>query len=354
MAYFSNFNPVLYKFGNENSYSLFTNITQYVDLIDEIKDRDLFLEDYTIPVNERPDQTSFKIYGTTDYYWTFFLVNDHIRENGWPLTVNEVHGAAQKRYPHRMVTVQLQQPDVVDYYDDDNKPIFRTKIVGQDPDQFEVGSIVTGNQTTTRGRIIKRDLALGTFVIDTENVVTESVVQDQVVTPNSNGIVELERTDVQEAETFASPLLWSLLQDDILVTSFRVTIDPFGRKATVSDIPFNPTSTYKLTYYLNTKNLTDGTFVTGEELSYLNPAGTETSMIVYGEMPQYLGTHHYEDSDGKWIDINPLSQTKPAGAIEITMKDYLTQKNEELRQIKLIKPNSIKGIALRFAELMRQ
>jgi len=36
------------------------------------------------------------------------------------------------------------------------------------------------------------------------------------------------------------------------------------------------------------------------------------------------------------------------------MKDYLTQKNEELRQIKLIKPSAIKGIANRFAELMRQ
>lgn len=354
MSYFSNFKPTFYKFGNNPEYSLFTNLTQYVDIIDEIKSRDLFLEDYTIPANERPDQTSFKIYGTADYYWTFFLVNDHIRENGWPLTNNEVHTAAQKRYPHRMVTVELQQPDVIDYYDDDNKPIFRTKIVGQDPDQFEVGSIVTGNQTNTRGRIIKRDLALGTFVIDTENVVTESVVTDQVVTPNSNGILELERTDVQEAETFASPLLWSMLKDDVLITGFRVTIDPFGRKVTISDIPFNPSSTYKLTYYLNTKNLTDGTFVTGEELSYLNPAGTETSMIVYGEMPQYLGTHHYEDSDGLWIDIDPLTQTKPSGAIEITQKDYLTQANESLRQIKLIKPSSIKGIANRFAELMRE
>lgn len=354
MSYFSNFNPTLYKFGNNTGYSLFTNLTQYVDLFDEIKDRDLFLDDYTVPQNERPDQTAFKIYGTTDYYWTFFLVNDHIRENGWPLTVNEVHTAAQKRYPHRMVTVALQQPDVIDYYDDDNKPIFRTKIVGQDPDQFEVGSIVTGNQTGTRGRIIKRDLALGTFVIDTENVVVESVVTDHVVTPNSNGIVELERTDVQEAEIFTNPLLWSMKKDGVLINGFRVEINPFGRKVKISDIPFNPSSTYELTFYLNTKNLTDGTFVTGEELSYLNPAGTETSMIVYGEMPQYLGTHHYEDADGNWIDINPLTQVKPGGAIEITQKDYLEQHNESLRQIKLLKPNAIKGIANRFAQLMKE
>lgn len=354
MGYFSNFKPTLYKFGDEVTYSLFNNLTQYVDLIDEIKSQNLYLDDYTIPVNERPDQTSFKIYGTTDYYWTFFLANDHIRENGWPLTSNEVDTAARKRYPHRMVTVQLQQPDVIDFYGDDNEPIFRTKIVGTAPDQFAVGTTVTGSETGTRGIIIKRDLALGTFVIDTENVVTTSEIFDQVVVPNSNGIVELERTDVQEAETFTSPLLWVLTKDDIAQSNFTVTIDPFGRTAEVSGISFDPNSTYKLSYYINTKNLTDGTFNTGEELSYTNPAGTSTSMLVYNEIPQYLGTHHYEDADGNWIDIDPLDQSKPVGAVEVTMKDYLNNKNEELRQIKVIKPSAIKGIANKFAELMRQ
>lgn len=353
MSLFRNFNPVLYKFGNEDKFSLFTNLTQYADVIDDIKSRDLFLQDYTIPANERPDQTSFKLYGTTDYYWTFFLMNDDIRENGWPLTLNEVHSAAQKRYPHRMVTVKILQPDVIDFYDDDNKPIFRSKLVGTAPDQFEVGSVVEGNVSVTRGIIIKRDLSLGTFVIDTENVVVESEIRDQTIVPNSNGIVELARTDTLGAETFTRPLLWSITRDDLPINGYRVEIDPFGRTVKISDIPFDPTSTYKLTYYINTKNLTDGTFTTGEELSYFNPSGTQTSMIVFGEMPQYLGTHHYEDADGNWVDIDPLTQNT-SGAIEKTHLDYLTEKNEELRQIKYIKPDNIKAVALEFAELMKQ
>lgn len=356
MSYFYNFRPTLYRFGSEeeSSIAVATNLTQYTDYIDQIKNRDLFLSDYTIPVNERPDQTSFRLYGTTDYYWTFFLVNDKMRENGWPLTLKEIHDAAQKRYPHRMVTVQLQQEDVIDYYDDDNKPIYRTKLVGTAPDQFEVGSIVTGNVSGTRGQIIKRDLSLGTFVIDTINVVTTSEVFEEVVVPNSNGIIEIERTDALNAETYTQPLNWVLLKDGIQLTSYKINLDFFSRKASISGVAFDPTSEYKLTYYINTKNLTDGSFVTGEELSYTNPAGTSTSMIVYGEMPQYLGTHHYEDVDGNWIDIDPLTQTKPVGAIEVTMKDYLANENESLRQIKLIKPDSIKGVVNEFADLMRK
>ena len=354
MSYFYNFRPTLYRFGDETSLSVTTNLTQYVDAIDQIKSRDLLVTDYTIPANERPDQTSFRLYGTTDYYWTFFIMNDHIREGGWPLTLFEVHSAAQKRYPHRMVTVQLQQEDVIDYYDDDNKPIYRTKVIGTAPDQFEVGAIVTGNISGTRGKIIKRDLSLGTFVIDTINVVLTSEVLEQVVTPDSNGIINLERTDAQEAETFTQPLNWVLLKDGLQLSSYDVSFDPFKRKATITGVAFDPTSEYKLTYYIDTKNLTDGSFQTGEELSYTNPAGTATSMIVYGEMPQYLGTHHYEDVDGNWIDINPLTQAKPVGAVEVTMKDYLSNVNESLRQIKLIKPNSIKGIVNEFSALMGQ
>jgi len=353
MGYFKNFNPTLYKFGNENSLSLANNLSTYVDVIDQVKINDVMLNDFVIPRNERPDQTSFRIYGTTDYYWTFYLTNDHVRERGWPLTLNEVTSAAKIRYPHRMVTMKLKQPDVVDYYDDDNKPIFRTKLIGTAPDNFEVGRVVTGSTSGTKGIIIKRDLSMGTFVIDTINVVTRSQVSEQVVTPNSNGIIELERIDTQEAETFTDPLLWILTKDDI-VLDVRTEINPFGRSVLISGIAFDPTSVYKLTYYINTKNVTDGTFNAGEEISYPNPAGGDTSGIVYAESEQYNGTHHYEDANGEWVDVDPLTQSVPSGATKITLLENLQKENEELRIIKVIKKNAIKTIANDFASAMSE
>lgn len=353
MSYFKNFSPTIYRFGNETSFAVTDNLTQYSDLVDQVKDQVMMVDDYTIPVNERPDQTSFKIYGTTDNYWTFFLANDHIRERGWPLTLKEVDTAAELRYPHRMVTCKLRHQDVVDYYDETNTPIMRTKIVGTAPDNFEVGKIVTGNVSGTIGKIISRDLSLGTFVIDTESVSVESNVNEQIVQPNSNGIVVLERTDVAEAETFAKPLQWTLTRDGEILNNINIEIDPFGRKATLSAIGFTPNAVYKLSYVIETKNTTDGTFRDGEDLVYPNPAGGTTSLIIHSETSQLKGVHHYEDADGNWVDIDPLSQSTN-NATAISHLEYLRSKNEELRQIRVINPDLIDGIVSDFAEAMRR
>ena len=353
MAYFNNFDPTLYKFGNETSFSLATNLTQYVDLIDQVKDQVMMVDDYTIPANERPDQTSFKIYGTTDFYWTFFLANDHIRERGWPLTLKEVEKAAEERYPHRMVTCALRHSDVIDYYDETNEPIMRTKIVGTAPDNFEVGKVVTGNVSGTIGRIIDRDLSLGTFIIDTQEVSIESEVNEQVVTPNSNGVLVLERTDTAEAETFVKPLQWTLTRDGEILNNIRIEIDPFGRKATLSAIGFTPGAVYKLSYVIATKNTTDGTFRVGEDLTYPNPAGGTTSLIIHAESSQLNGVHHYEDADGNWVDIDPLSQNL-YGHTPISHLEYLRSKNEELRQIRVINPELITEVVSDFQDAMRR
>ena len=168
MSYFNNFDPTLYKFGNETSFSLATNLTQYADLVDQVKDQVMMVDDYTIPANERPDQTSFKIYGTTDFLLDVLFLQMIIYEKRVGITL-KVETAAEERYPHRMVTCALRHQDVVDYYDETNSPIMRTKIVGTAPDNFEVGRVVTGNVSGTIGKIIDRDLSLGTFIIDTQS-----------------------------------------------------------------------------------------------------------------------------------------------------------------------------------------
>jgi hypothetical protein len=348
--FFSNFNTIYYRFGDNEASSIFHDLSQYVDLVDQIKTRDVLLEDYTILPNERPDQVSFKLYGSTDYYWLFYLLNDHIRQSGWPVAQQEIYSYAEKYYPHRVVTMKLLQGDIFEY-DATGEPIFRTKIIGTPPDEFEVGQVVTGNLSGTFGTIIKRDLSLGQLVIDTAEAVNE-VVKTRVITPNSNGIYEFQ-VDLLEREDFSRPLVWTIRRDGVLISGFEIEIDKLKKDVKITNIDFTPNSTYTLTYYVNRGNLSDGKYINGEEISYPNPAGGATSGIVYKETPQFLAVHHYEDADGNWVDIDPFSQDV-GNAIPITYLERLINKNAELKQIKVLKPESAQALIKEFYELMNE
>ena len=142
--YFRNFNTVAYRFGDNEKPVMFNDLTQYVDMIDGIKDNISFYNQYTIVSGDRPDTLSYKLYGTTDYYWTFFLLNDDIRQQGWPVLAHEILPTAISKYPHRTVTT--------------NDEIATN---------FPVGTTVTGTTSNTVGTIVARRLEFGQLIIDT-------------------------------------------------------------------------------------------------------------------------------------------------------------------------------------------
>ena len=106
MNYFKYFPVTAYGFGNEALPDLFRNISVYVDVIDQIKQNVSFYNDYYIQEGERPDQISYKLYGTPNYYWTFWFMNDNIREKGWPLTNIQLIEKIAKDYAHKVITTR--------------------------------------------------------------------------------------------------------------------------------------------------------------------------------------------------------------------------------------------------------
>jgi len=92
MSYFKNFGLVEYRYGDEDESTrvLVEDLTIYVDLLDQIDDLVGFYEYYYILDGDRPDTLSYKLYGTTDYYWTFYLMNQSLKETGWPLHQKEL------------------------------------------------------------------------------------------------------------------------------------------------------------------------------------------------------------------------------------------------------------------------
>ena len=165
MLYFKDFQDVFYNFGNEATPTLIQDISRYVDVVDQIKDDISFLTFYTIIEGMRPDQVSMQLYDTPLYYWTFYLLNDDIRQQGWPLTNTEFQTYIKKIFPNTVLTTREN---------------ISTK--------FKVGQSVTGNTSGASGKIIRRNLDIGQIVV--EGTVAFTTAGETLTSQNSSGVFE--------------------------------------------------------------------------------------------------------------------------------------------------------------------
>lgn len=239
MSFFQYFPLADYKFGDEESLTVFRDITAYSDIIDQVKDNIAFYQDYTIQAFERPDQLSYKLYGVSTLHWTFYLLNDKIKESGWPIDNGNIVEKAQKEYPKTTLTTKTTLYD-----------------------KFKVGQTITGNNSGASAKVDHRHLDLGQLVI--------------------------------------------------------------------SDI-------------------VDGPFENGEVITSTNSEGIIESIVLQSTSPEYLSAHHYENISGEIVDIDP---TVGPGALltEVTYLDRMIKQNDELKNIRVIKPTSMQQIIFAYRE----
>ncbi len=88
MNYFSNFNTIPYDINGDGIFDNVVNLTNIVKITDKLSDDISLYNLVTINSGERPDQLSYRLYGSTKYYWTFLLTNPNIKNfwNDWPKT----------------------------------------------------------------------------------------------------------------------------------------------------------------------------------------------------------------------------------------------------------------------------
>ena len=150
MPHFANFPSVFYRFGNELDPVIFQKLGTYVDIIDRVKDDITSYADYTILDGERADTLSYKLYGDIRYYWLFYYVNDNIREEGWPLSAQEVFTQMEKYYPHQFIRT----------FDNWFKS------------DFKIGNRATGKKSGAFGDIVQTHPDLGQIIVNVENSFT--------------------------------------------------------------------------------------------------------------------------------------------------------------------------------------
>ena len=233
MSYFREFPKEIYRFVNGNT-ALMQNLSLYVDIVDQVKENSSFYKNYYIRDGERPDNVSHRLYENPRLHWTFYIMNDHIREHGWPLTQTSIIEKAQEDFPN----ITLNTQDDIDMFS-------------------KVTTVVS--QSGAKGNLVRIDTSLGQVVID----------------------------PIDDSE---------FLVDD-----------------TISDF--------------------DGIV-----------AQTATVLSVENE---YLSAHHYVDNEGNITDYRTKDGWN-TGLFEMTNLEYYQKQNEDLRQIRVIKPSSIATVTSMF------
>ena len=107
MSFFRQFPQTQYDLKNDSNLITITNIFRNVDVNENILDGFLNYRLERIEDGERPDQMSFRLYNSSDFYWTFFICNDFLKEgyNAWPKGYLQLDEFIQDEYSSYSVLV---------------------------------------------------------------------------------------------------------------------------------------------------------------------------------------------------------------------------------------------------------
>lgn len=274
MSYFRNFPTIEYRFGTESFPTKYQNLGVYLDLVDQAKDDASFYTYYNLANGDRPDVISQKLYNTTDYHWTFFLLNDNIRIQGWPLAYNDLVAKAKKDYPNTTITTRT----------DITKTFFE-------------GSVVQGKTSGQKAVVLRKHLDLGQIVVG--KVPVERTI---TVTADVKGLVRIDLSD--KSEKFVNLNQWEMFEAGVPTT--MIAAEEGGEGYSFVEFDFGKTKA-NVNYEFQTLILqtnVDINFFDGEVISTIE-AGVENSAVVDSSALEYLSTHHYEDGNGNYVDIVP-------------------------------------------------
>lgn len=271
MSYFTNYPTVNYRFGNESTSVAVQDIGAYIDLIDRVKDDISFYQEYNLRDGDRPDQVSNDLYGSPDYHWTFYLLNDDLKGRGWPLTRSRISDKAKEEYPNIVFTTRANIAE-----------------------QFLVGSNIEGQSSGVTGKILRRRPDMGQIIV-------EKTPADRVYTgtPTINSELEIELTT---AETFVNTSEWVVeivtALGNTVATNYSIVTTENNTKATISDLSFG------MTYQITAKVLTDTNFINSESI-LTTENEVDKNIKIDTVVEEYNAKHHYENASGNYVDISP-------------------------------------------------
>lgn len=159
MNYFKFFPKIEYDINRTGTTQDIVDIYRQVRPIGDRLDEQYSYTTYDVQDGERPDIVSQRLYGTTKYYWTFFVVNDFLHDGYklWPMSTRMLEDYIEKEF-NGWAVASNPRPDI----DDDGIVIGHTDSIAG---RFELGETITGGSSGAKGTLIKKDIDKNQLII---------------------------------------------------------------------------------------------------------------------------------------------------------------------------------------------
>ena len=244
MSFFSQFPKIDYDFNRKGTVQQMVNIFRSIRPQSAVLNDSTLYKKYYVRNGMRPDVVSEQLYGTPDYYWTFFIINDFLHDGlqAWPLSEHALVDHMNRNYSG--LALQFT-PTTLNL---DGTTATKNSIAGK----LELGAFVYGLTSGAIGRIVRKDLDLNIVVVDDviegvpgRNPQTGGILESvQGGTFTTNEYLQSEWTDIEGVTrtlTSGSDFLNTLKPDNIFKYAdapayYYLKDDPEERPVTSPDI----------------------------------------------------------------------------------------------------------------------
>jgi len=147
--YFRNFEKGLYDLKNDGNEKLVTDLMTRVKVREKVIDEMSLYDTYDVPSGERPEDTAFKHFGSSQFHWVILLTNDITDAYyDWPMSEQQFETFIRDKYSN---------PDGIHHYEVTTSS---GKTTGDGPDDYshkiEVNSDATGAQSVSNREFEQR------------------------------------------------------------------------------------------------------------------------------------------------------------------------------------------------------
>ena len=158
--FFSQFPKVAYDFNRTGTIQQMVNIFRSVrpETVAALNSFTMY-KDYKVVDGMRPDVLSQVLYGTPDFYWTFFIINDFLHDGlqVWPMSEEVLRKYLEKNYSGKALCFK----PIVERDSNGIAQGTSNSVAGI----LELGELIYGSQSGAIGRLVRKDADLNEIIL---------------------------------------------------------------------------------------------------------------------------------------------------------------------------------------------